>query len=139
MCRIISLTSLSLLIHYFWGKRKRGGFNENLKFALSFVYNSPIVGIVVTISSNFSLYRIVVLPAPSNPIINILISFLPIKLLKNLRGFFHMAVCCQEQRLKLINPVNEIQKIRNFQHTRYNKNNESFIFRYTTLSYTVSL
>lgn len=39
--------------------------------------NLPIVGIVVTISPNLSLYRIVVLPAASNPTINILISFLP--------------------------------------------------------------
>lgn len=38
---------------------------------------SPMVGIVVTISPNLSLYKIVVLPAASNPTINILISFLP--------------------------------------------------------------
>lgn len=37
----------------------------------------PMVGIVVTISPNLSLYRIVVLPAASKPTINILISFLP--------------------------------------------------------------
>lgn len=36
-----------------------------------------MVGIVVTISPNFSLYRIVVLPAASKPTISILISFLP--------------------------------------------------------------
>ena len=36
-----------------------------------------MVGIVVTISPNFSLYNIVVFPAASNPTINILISFLP--------------------------------------------------------------
>ena len=39
----------------------------------------PIVGMVVTISPNFSLYRIVVLPAASSPTIKILISFLPNK------------------------------------------------------------
>lgn len=37
----------------------------------------PIVGIVVTISPSFSLYRIVVFPAASRPTIRILISFLP--------------------------------------------------------------
>lgn len=37
----------------------------------------PIVGIVVTISPNFSLYKIVVLPAASNPTIRIRISFFP--------------------------------------------------------------
>ena len=37
-----------------------------------------MVGIVVTISPNFNLYRMVVLPAASNPTINILISFFPI-------------------------------------------------------------
>ena len=36
-----------------------------------------MVGIVVTISPNFSLYRMVVLPAASKPTINILISFVP--------------------------------------------------------------
>jgi len=46
-------------------------------------FYTPIVGIVVTISPNFNLYRIVVLPAASNPTINILISFLPNKLLNN--------------------------------------------------------
>lgn len=40
-------------------------------------FYSPMVGIVVTISPSFSLYKIVVLPAASNPTINILISFLP--------------------------------------------------------------
>ena len=37
----------------------------------------PIVGIVVTISPSFNLYRIVVFPAASKPTISILISFLP--------------------------------------------------------------
>ena len=37
----------------------------------------PIVGIVVTISPSFSLYRIVVFPAASKPTIKILISFFP--------------------------------------------------------------
>ena len=37
----------------------------------------PIVGIVVTISPSFSLYKIVVFPAASNPTIRILISFFP--------------------------------------------------------------
>ena len=37
----------------------------------------PIVGIVVTISPSFSLYRMVVFPAASKPTIKILISFLP--------------------------------------------------------------
>jgi hypothetical protein len=36
-----------------------------------------MVGIVVTISPNFNLYRIVVLPAASRPTIKIRISFLP--------------------------------------------------------------
>ena len=41
------------------------------------VVHIPIVGIVVTISPNFSLYRMVVFPAASRPTIRILISFLP--------------------------------------------------------------
>ena len=44
----------------------------------------PIVGIVVTISPSFSLYKIVVFPAASNPTMRILISFLPNRLLKSL-------------------------------------------------------
>jgi hypothetical protein len=36
----------------------------------------PIVGIVVTISPSFNLYRMVVLPAASRPTIKILLSFL---------------------------------------------------------------
>ena len=39
--------------------------------------NEPIVGIVVTISPNFSLYRMVVFPAASKPTIKMRISFLP--------------------------------------------------------------
>merc|ERR1711971_1470312 len=39
---------------------------------------NPMVGMVVTISPNFNLYKIVVLPAASKPTIRILISFLPI-------------------------------------------------------------
>uniref|UniRef100_A0A182KI83 Uncharacterized protein n=1 Tax=Anopheles christyi TaxID=43041 RepID=A0A182KI83_9DIPT len=37
----------------------------------------PIVGMVVTISPSFSLYRIVVLPAASSPTISIRICFFP--------------------------------------------------------------
>lgn len=47
------------------------------------VFILPIVGIVVTISPNFNLYRIVVFPAASKPTIRILISFLPNRLLNN--------------------------------------------------------
>jgi len=45
--------------------------------------NVPIVGIVVTISPSFSLYRIVVLPAASRPTIKMRISFLPHSLSKS--------------------------------------------------------
>ena len=38
-------------------------------------YDVPIVGTVWTTSANFNLYKIVVLPALSNPTINIRISF----------------------------------------------------------------
>lgn len=51
---------------------------------------SPMVGIVVTISPNFSLYRIVVLPAASNPTISILISFLPNSPLNKFANTFPM-------------------------------------------------
>ena len=44
----------------------------------------PIVGMVVTISPSLSLYKMVVLPAASNPTISILISFLPKRFLKRL-------------------------------------------------------
>ena len=39
--------------------------------------DAPMVGMVVTISPSFSLYKIVVFPAASKPTIRILISFLP--------------------------------------------------------------
>lgn len=39
--------------------------------------HEPIVGMVVTISPSFSLYRIVVFPAASRPTIKIRISFFP--------------------------------------------------------------
>ena len=62
---------------------------STVKF-LSFlnVTNLPIVGIVVTISPNLSLYNIVVFPAASNPTINILISFLPNRLLNKFAKAF---------------------------------------------------
>lgn len=53
--------------------------------------HSPIVGIVVTISPNLSLYRIVVLPAASKPTINILISFLPKRPLNKFANTFPIA------------------------------------------------
>jgi hypothetical protein len=43
----------------------------------------PIVGMVVTISPSFSLYKIVVFPAASKPTIKILISFFPQSLSKS--------------------------------------------------------
>ena len=54
----------------------------------------PIVGIVVTISPNFNLYRIVVLPAASRPTIKILISFLPKRPLNNVANIFPMIGTC---------------------------------------------
>ena len=48
--------------------------------------NTPIVGIVVTISPSLSLYRIVVFPAASRPTIRILISFLPQRRSNNLEN-----------------------------------------------------
>ena len=44
------------------------------------INNLPIVGIVVTISPSFNLYKIVVFPAASSPTMRMRISFLPIKL-----------------------------------------------------------
>ena len=46
-----------------------------------------MVGMVVTISPSFSLYRIVVFPAASRPTMSILISFLPNKPLKRVKKF----------------------------------------------------
>lgn len=40
-------------------------------------FDAPIVGIVVTISPSFNLYKIVVLPAASRPTIKMRISFFP--------------------------------------------------------------
>ena len=40
-------------------------------------HNVPIVGMVVTISPSFNLYRIVVFPAASRPTMRIRISFFP--------------------------------------------------------------
>ena len=51
-------------------------FNMVNMYPVSKLCNLPMVGIVVTISPSFSLYRIVVFPAASKPTINILISFL---------------------------------------------------------------
>ena len=50
----------------------------------------PMVGMVVTISPSFSLYRMVVLPAASNPTIRILISFLPKRPLKRVANMLPM-------------------------------------------------
>ena len=50
----------------------------------------PIVGMVVTISPSFSLYRMVVFPAASSPTMRILISFLPIRLFSRLLKMFPM-------------------------------------------------
>ena len=50
-----------------------------------------MVGIVVTISPSLSLYRMVVLPAASNPTIKILISFLPKRPLKRVANMLPMA------------------------------------------------
>jgi len=62
----------------------------------------PIVGIVVTISPSFSLYRIVVFPAASKPTIKILISFFPHSLSNNLENVrpiltvWASGLCCKE-------------------------------------------
>lgn len=50
----------------------------------------PMVGMVVTISPSLSLYRMVVLPAASNPTIRILISFFPMRLFSRLPKIFPM-------------------------------------------------
>ena len=56
------------------------------------VHDEPIVGMVVTISPNFSLYRIVVFPAASRPTIKILISFFPHNLSKSFENVRPMMV-----------------------------------------------
>lgn len=63
-----------------------------------------MVGIVVTISPNFSLYKIVVLPAASSPTINILISFLPKRPLNKFENIFPilLAICYNLERRKPI-------------------------------------
>lgn len=53
------------------------------------MFDSPIVGIVVTISPSLSLYKIVVFPAASRPTIRILISFFP-NILKSPANIFPM-------------------------------------------------
>lgn len=50
----------------------------------------PIVGMVVTTSPSFSLYRMVVFPAASSPTIRILISFFPNRLFSRLPKMFPM-------------------------------------------------
>ena len=52
----------------------------------------PMVGMVVTISPSFNLYRIVVLPAASSPTIRILISFLPKRPLKRVANMLPMVI-----------------------------------------------
>ena len=53
-----------------------------LYFKLSIIQKQPVIAVVVTISPNFSLCKIVVLPAASRPTIKIRIS-LPLKLENN--------------------------------------------------------
>ena len=48
----------------------------------------PIVGMVVTISPSFNLYKMVVLPAASRPTIKILISFFPKRFRNNPANMF---------------------------------------------------
>ena len=55
---------------------------------LSQAVNIPIVGMVVTISPSFSLYKMVVFPAASKPTIRIRISFFPKRLLNNFSKTF---------------------------------------------------
>ena len=55
-------------------------------------YNSPMVGMVVTISPSFSLYKIVVFPAKSSPTIKIRISFLPKRLWKSFANTLPMSI-----------------------------------------------
>jgi len=52
--------------------------------------DAPIVGIVVTISPSFSLYRMVVLPAASRPTIKMRISFFPHSLSRSLEKLMPM-------------------------------------------------
>lgn len=60
--------------------------------------NRPIVGMVVTISPSFSLYRMVVFPAASKPTIRILISFFPKRFLKRPANMFPMVADLQTRR-----------------------------------------
>lgn len=64
----------------------------------------PMVGMVVTISPSFSLYRIVVFPAASSPTIRILISFLPNRPLNKLANTFPIVTNLEEKtkRRKLL-------------------------------------
>lgn len=55
-----------------------------------------MVGMVVTISPSFSLYRMVVFPAASRPTIRILISFLPKRPLNKLAKTFPMVTNLSE-------------------------------------------
>lgn len=62
----------------------------------------PMVGMVVTISPSFSLYRMVVLPAASRPTIRMRISFLPKRPLKRLAKMLPMlAICCAQDDFTL--------------------------------------
>lgn len=67
---------------------------------LGFSINTPIVGIVVTISPSLSLYRIVVFPAASKPTIKIRISLLPQSLSKSFE------IC--KPMVTLIKPVGSV-------------------------------
>jgi hypothetical protein len=71
----------------------------------------PIVGIVVTISPSFNLYKIVVLPAASRPTIKILISDLPKRPLKSCVNTCPILKCfgqTSEEYLLQNNMCNEI-------------------------------
>lgn len=60
----------------------------------------PMVGMVVTISPNFSLYRMVVFPAASKPTIKMRISFFPIRLFNRFPKMFPMVTAAASQRVK---------------------------------------
>ena len=79
----------------------------------------PIVGMVVTISPSFNLYKMVVLPAASRPTIKILISFFPKRFRNNPANMFpilnkEQIIINEHPKFVYNSPMANKQQINNF-------------------------
>lgn len=112
-------------------KRQHSWYHFNLHKSVLYKNETvllPIVGIVVTISPNFNLYNIVVLPAASNPTIKILISFDPTSPRNSLSkklpiSGIEQACCNTHTHHKLVNNLSKRQT-HNVKHHCFHVNSQ---------------